>query len=73
MLRNRVREFRELHQLSQEELAQSIDVTMRTIIRIEVDPQYLPSCATMLKLANYFNVRLGVLFDTEPRPVGKAV
>lgn len=65
MMKNRVKEFRTLHQLTQEQLAERIGINMYTIQRIESNPDYIPSGTTMLKLANYFNCQLGVLFFIE--------
>ncbi len=62
MLRNRVKEFRELHQLSQEQLAEKAGVTRQTVNYIETEQGYTPQSQSMVKLAMFFNCELGVLF-----------
>ncbi|MBB6446106.1 helix-turn-helix transcriptional regulator [Bacillus benzoevorans] len=61
-LYNRVREFRIGHGLSQKDLAQAIDVNLRTISQIESGRHINPSLNLALKMARLFNVPVEELF-----------
>lgn len=63
---NRVRRYRRLHDVTQEELAERVGVTRQTIISIEKG-RYNPSVGLALRLADVFGVSVEDLFqlDTE--------
>lgn len=62
MLNNRVRDFRELHGLSQDELARRVGISPTVIVQLEGDPQHTPQMRTAIRLCRFFNVDLGRLF-----------
>lgn len=61
---NKVRNFRKDKGLTQEELAQVLNVSRQTIISIEAK-RYIPSTLLALKIANYFNRNVEELFELE--------
>lgn len=61
MVINSVREYRTKNNITQEDLAQNIGVTRQTIIAIEKG-NYVPSVELALKISNYFNLEVSVLF-----------
>jgi putative transcriptional regulator len=63
-VRNRVREYRLRHGLTQEELAQSVDVSRQSINSIERG-RYTPSLALALRFAREFNCSTDELFELE--------
>ena len=60
-VRNRLREFRQEHGLTQEQLAADLDVTRHTILALEVG-RYVPSIELALRLAAYFDRPLETIF-----------
>jgi putative transcriptional regulator len=58
---NRLRELRQSYGLTQEQLAQDLDVTRHTILALEVG-RYVPSIELALKLAAYFDQPLETIF-----------
>jgi len=60
-LENNIKELRAKHKITQEELADKVDVTRQTIISIEKG-EYGPSTLLALKIANYFKVPFEKLF-----------
>lgn len=58
---NRLRELRQRHGLTQEQLAHDLDVTRHTILALEVG-RYVPSIELALKLAAYFDLPLETIF-----------
>ncbi|NGP45895.1 helix-turn-helix transcriptional regulator [Bacillaceae bacterium SIJ1] len=64
MLRNRVREMRARHSLTQTELAQLVGATRQTIGMIEKG-DYAPSVALALKIAHAFRENLEAIFWLE--------
>lgn len=58
---NRLRELRQRHSLTQEQLAHDLDVTRHTILALEVG-RYVPSIELALKLAAYFDQPLETIF-----------
>ncbi len=58
---NRLRELRQRHGLTQEQLAHDLDVTRHTILALEVG-RYVPSIELALKLAAYFDQPLESIF-----------
>ncbi|NOY22656.1 MAG: helix-turn-helix transcriptional regulator [Acidobacteria bacterium] len=62
MVINRVREFRQKRNMTQEELAGAVGVSRQSIISIEKG-QYVPSLPLALKLAAYFECATDKLFQ----------
>jgi putative transcriptional regulator len=60
-MRNRVRELRQEHGLSQAELAGFVDVSRQTINSIEKE-RYIPSLPLALALARYFDTTVEEVF-----------
>lgn len=62
VLRNRVRELRESHGLTQEQMAKKMGVSRQTIISIEAG-RYNPSLQLAYKLAHAFGCIIEEVFD----------
>ncbi len=60
-MKNRIKVFRAMHDLTQEALAQDLGVTRQTILAIEKG-KYDPSLDLAFKIARYFGVRLDEVF-----------
>ena len=65
-IRNRIRELRGTHSMTQQDLADRIGVTRQTVIAIEQD-KYSPSLETAFKVALVFGVPLEQVFQYEPK------
>ncbi len=64
-IRNHVRRHRrQLHDMTQQELADRVGVTRQTILSIERG-QYNPSVGLALRIAETFGVAVEVLFEIE--------
>ncbi len=63
-MKNKIKVFRAMHDLTQEDLAQAIGVTRQTILAIEKG-KYVPSLDLAFKIARYFNVTLEETFTYE--------
>jgi putative transcriptional regulator len=63
-MRTRIRELREKHGLTQEALAQKVDVTRQTILFLEKG-QYNPSLRLAYKIARVFNLKIEEIFSFE--------
>jgi putative transcriptional regulator len=63
-MKNRVRELRVEHGLSQGELAAELDVSRQTINSIEQE-RYTPSLPLALALARFFRTRVEEMFDAD--------
>lgn len=61
-MKNKLKVFRALHNLTQEELAVKVKVTRQTVIAIE-SGKYLPSLPLAFKLAEIFQVHIEDLFQ----------
>jgi len=59
---NQISEYRKKREMTQEELAEDVDVTRQTIIAIEKG-NYIPSVLLALKLSNVFNISVNKLFS----------
>ena len=59
--KNKLKQYRENAGLSQEKIADMVDVTRQTIISIEKG-RYVPSLELALKFADRFNCRVEDLF-----------
>lgn len=68
-LKNRIKVFRALHDLSQEALARQVGVTRQTILAIEKG-RYDPSLLLAYKIARFFGVTIEdiFLYDEEESP-----
>lgn len=58
---NRLKVYRAMHELTQEQLADKLHVSRQTIIAIE-SQKYLPSLGLAFKIARLFNVSLEEIF-----------
>jgi len=61
-LKTRIRELREKHKITQEELAISVGVTRQTITSIEGE-KYTASLVLAYKIAKYFGMTIEEIFD----------
>jgi len=61
-IRNNVRELRAERDMTQQQLADQIDLTRQTVIAIEGD-KYSPSLETAFRIANVFGVPLEEVFQ----------
>lgn len=61
-MKNRLKVYRAMHDLTQEELAEKLGVTRQTIIAIESN-KYLPSLGLAFKIANLFKVKIEDIFS----------
>jgi len=69
-MKNRIKVFRAMHDLTQENLANSLGVTRQTILAIEKG-KYDPSLELAFKIARYFNVPLEEVFIYEKEVPGR--
>ena len=60
--KNRIRELRARYDLTQEDLADKVDVTRQTIIAIEAE-KYNPSLELAFKIARIFQVKIEDVFE----------
>ena len=60
-MKNRIRMYRAMHEVTQETLAQDLGVTRQTILAIEKG-KYDPSLLLAYKIARYFNVGIDEMF-----------
>jgi putative transcriptional regulator len=61
-IRNKVRELRAVHEMTQQQLADRIELTRQTVIAIEGD-KYSPSLETAFRIAAVFGVGLEQVFQ----------
>jgi putative transcriptional regulator len=71
VVRNRLRELRQEHGLTQEQLGADLGVTRHTILALEVG-RYVPSIELALRLAAYFGRPLEGIFWLEPAEDARA-
>jgi putative transcriptional regulator len=64
-MKNKLKVFRAMHDLTQEDLAEKLGVTRQTINAIEKQ-RYNPSLELAFKLANFFGVTIEELFIYQP-------
>lgn len=62
MIKNKIKVFRAMHDLTQEDLAEKVQVTRQTILAIE-NNKYVPSLALAFKIASVFKVSLEEVFQ----------
>jgi putative transcriptional regulator len=60
-MKNKIRIYRAIKEISQEQLAQEIGVSRQTIHAIEKN-KYVPSAVLALKIARYFGVVVEEIF-----------
>jgi putative transcriptional regulator len=63
-MKNRLKVYRAMHNLTQEELAKKLGVTRQTIIAIEKG-KYDPSLELAFKIARFFKVKIEDIFIYE--------
>jgi putative transcriptional regulator len=68
-MRNRVREQRNQHGLSQAEMAAALGVSRQTVISIE-NGRYLPSLPLAFRIARFFDIPVDKMFDPDDEEVG---
>ena len=56
-VKNKLKVYRAMHDLTQEELANKLEVSRQTVIAIESN-KYLPSLGLAFKIANFFTLQL---------------
>ena len=66
-MKNRLKVFRAMHDLTQEALADQLRVTRQTVISIE-NGKYDPSLPLAFRIANLFNVEIEDIFLCEGEP-----
>ena len=60
-MKNRLKVYRAMHNLTQEQLADKLEVSRQTIIAIESD-KYLPSLPLAFRMAKLFKVKIEDIF-----------
>jgi putative transcriptional regulator len=63
-MKNKVKVYRAMNDLTQEELAQALGVTRQTILAIEKG-KYDPSLELAFRMAKYFNTTIEEIFTFE--------
>jgi putative transcriptional regulator len=66
-MKNRLKVFRAMHDLTQEALAAQLRVTRQTVVSIE-NGKYDPSLPLAFRIANLFNVKIEDVFLGEGEP-----
>lgn len=69
-MKNKIKVFRAMYDLTQEDLAQAIGVTRQTILAIEKG-KYVPSLDLAFRISRFFKVNIEEVFiyDTETKTV----
>jgi putative transcriptional regulator len=69
-MKNKIKVYRAMHDLTQEDLARKIGVTRQTILAIEKG-KYVPSLDLAFRIARHFGVNVEEIFiyEGEPGPV----
>lgn len=60
-MKNKLKVYRAMKEITQEDLAQELEVTRQTIIAIEKD-KYDPSLVLAFKISRFFNVSIEDIF-----------
>ena len=60
-MKNKLKVYRAMHELTQEQLADKVGVSRQTVIAIEAD-KYLPSLGLSFKLSELFKVKIEDIF-----------
>ena len=71
-MKNRIKVYRAMHDLTQEKLADELGVTRQTILAIEKG-KYYPSLDLAFRIARYFGVTIEDVFIDEAVDSGKTV
>ena len=66
-MKNRLKVFRAMHDLTQKSLATKLEVTRSTIVSIE-NGKYDPSIGLAFRIAKLFNVNIEDVFEYEKTP-----
>jgi len=66
-MKNRIKVFRAMHDLTQEALAHELGVTRQTILAIEKG-KYDPSLDLAFRIARYFGVNINEIFIYDETP-----
>ncbi len=61
-MKNKLKVYRAMYDLTQEQLAEKLGVTRQTVIAIESN-KYLPSLGLAFKIANLFKVKIEDVFN----------
>jgi len=68
-MKNRVKVYRAMHGMTQEQLADKLDVSRQTVIAIESN-KYSPSLALAFRMAALFRVKVEDLFSLDDKEDG---
>ena len=60
-VKNKIKVFRAMHDMTQEDLASKVGVTRQTILAIEKN-KYVPSLKLAFKIARYFHTKIEDIF-----------
>ena len=63
-MKNRLKVFRAMHDLTQEKLAGKLGVTRQTVVSLEIG-KYDPSIGLAFRIAMLFNVKIEDIFEYE--------
>ncbi|PEQ54988.1 helix-turn-helix transcriptional regulator [Bacillus cereus] len=63
-VKNKIKELRVQHEITQVQMAKDLQVTRQTIVAIE-NNHYNPSLELALKIAHYFNLKIEDIFTLE--------
>lgn len=63
-VKNKIKELRVQHEITQIQMAKDLHVTRQTIVAIE-NNHYNPSLELALKIAHYFNLKMEDIFTLE--------
>ena len=66
-MKNRLKVYRAMHDLTQESLARELGVTRQTVVSIE-NGRYDPSIGLAFRIAKLFNVKIEDVFEYEGPP-----
>ena len=66
-MKNKLKVYRAMHDLTQESLAKKLGVTRSTIVSIE-NGRYDPSIGLAFRIAKLFNVKIEDIFEYEGTP-----
>jgi len=67
-MKNKIKVFRAMHDMTQEDLALRIGVTRQTILAIEKG-KYVPSLDLAFRIARHFDVPIEEIFSYEAEPL----
>lgn len=69
-MKNNLKVYRAVHNLTQEQLADKLQVSRQTINAIESD-KYLPSLGLAFKIAEFFKIKIEDIFIYDEKTVGE--